>query len=516
VTVYGSARGVGRPYRGADRRRRTASADVALPRPPVLATIAVVCLGAGTPAFFLVHAQGSVTLETSYLALAASAVAVAAGATSLVAWRILGRAFYGWFGVALVVYGILHLADGGLASFGFAPAPAVMPLDWLLAAGIPAYLVWRAVSDAEVNATFAPFGSLVSAVGGGVLGLGVLGLVQSAGLVPAWVAGTEGRQTSGLLAGALWLGVAAVAARGTPGRPVAGRTWAWTVAVLLAASRLVALPAPDASVPQLASSVLVLVAASVALGCAIARLQTILGYEDGDRRHLHGALDATRRQIASEHERLDEWLHDLRNAVAGLRAADAVVRTGSDRLLAERAELAAAISAELARLQRLVDPASSLHVADVSLEDVVAPVVAAERTLGSRIEFRLQPARVRADHEILARVVQNVLVNARRHAPGAAITVSAGARDGSVELWVHDDGPGIPFHERLAVFQRGYRCSSGSQEGTGLGLYVARQLMGAMGGGIRVADDGRAGCSVVLTLPGADVPMPAGRLRAVS
>ena len=89
-------------------------------------------------------------------------------------------------------------------------------------------------------------------------------------------------------------------------------------------------------------------------------------------------------------------------------------------------------------------------------------------------------------HQILL----NLLNNARRHcsgAPGAirlAATVDAA---GQVELHVRDDGPGIDAARRAAVFEPFY---TSDPKGTGLGLYIARELAEANGASLELAPDG--------------------------
>ena len=116
-------------------------------------------------------------------------------------------------------------------------------------------------------------------------------------------------------------------------------------------------------------------------------------------------------------------------------------------------------------------------------------------------------------------VLSNLLSNALKYAPaGEPITVAVstvGPDGASMELSVCDRGPGIPEHEVERVFGRFERLSDrGTQAGTGLGLYIARQLAHAMGGslGYRANDGGgggEGGSCFALRLPAV------GRLAAV-
>ena len=252
-------------------------------------------------------------------------------------------------------------------------------------------------------------------------------------------------------------------------------------------------------------AVVVFCAMSLVLGTVLARVQSVLRIEDHQRLRLHRALAGTRRQAASEHEELEEWLQDLRNAVAGLRAADAVLRAGdgagSGDGLADRVPLAEAVTAELAGLHALVGSRRTLRPSDLDLGSVLAPVVAAERMLGTQIDADLGGLHAFADQGALGRVVQNVLENARRYAPNSRVVVTAGEVGPRVQITIRDFGPGIRAAERGAVFGRAERgTSSTGTAGAGLGLHVAQSLLSAMGARAWITDDS-PGCCVLVILP---------------
>jgi len=98
--------------------------------------------------------------------------------------------------------------------------------------------------------------------------------------------------------------------------------------------------------------------------------------------------------------------------------------------------------------------------------------------------------RVRADPDRLQQLLENCFRNAVEHA-GPAVTVTVGELDDSDGFYVEDDGPGIPAADRDRVFERGV---SGSEDGTGLGLGIVREIVDAHGWSVRVvaAADGGA------------------------
>jgi two-component system phosphate regulon sensor histidine kinase PhoR len=100
---------------------------------------------------------------------------------------------------------------------------------------------------------------------------------------------------------------------------------------------------------------------------------------------------------------------------------------------------------------------------------------------------------VQADKPGLTAVVQNLLENAIKYSPdGETVEFTAEKTNGKLRLTVADHGIGIPNDQKNAVFEKFYRI--GNEEvrkttGTGLGLYIVKQVVSAHGGTITVADN---------------------------
>jgi len=488
------------PYRGPDRRGRNLGI---LSSPSLLRVLAVslfVAIAAFVPVFFLIPRHPSASDFGSYAAITAGLIFLAAGGARLLVWKIVGRAIFGWIGAALVVLGALTAVCDGLSTSSVATVPALGPVGNLVTTALAGSMVWRALADEEVNARLRPLVFLVYALLGGLGVVGVLHAAQTNRLLPAWM-GTRAVGAGLDLASALiWVAVATVVVRAVRQKRYGVPPWAgFLVALLALAAGIRALsPLPWAS--TLAASACLFSAAALALGTSIQRIQGTLTWRDGAQRHLQLALTATMYQAARDRRALETWLHDLRNAVAGLQAADSVLwetlRSGAEA----EPELADAVTAELARLHAMIDPARQLRIDDVDLATVVHPVVVAERARGTSIEVQLEARSVLADADALGRVLQNCLTNARVHAPGSPVRIGASQRGQMVELVIADAGPGIDLAERSIVFERGARGKAGvGSDGNGLGLYVVRTLMSAMGGTVKIAESD-AGCRVVLGL----------------
>jgi PAS domain S-box-containing protein len=181
--------------------------------------------------------------------------------------------------------------------------------------------------------------------------------------------------------------------------------------------------------------------------------------------------------IASESERLTEIVDQLLN-VARLDAGDLQVERG-------RIDVGSVVS-------ELVETVEESGVMN-----------------GHRFEIDLpdEPLAAEADPDKVRQVFNILVENALRYSPGGC-TVTVGARrsDDRVEVRVADQGIGIPAAERERIFRKFYRAESAARDGaagTGLGLFIAKELVTAMGGRIWVESTEGEGSSFSFELPAA-------------
>ena len=171
----------------------------------------------------------------------------------------------------------------------------------------------------------------------------------------------------------------------------------------------------------------------------------------------------------------------------------------------------------LIRLEQLIETlltisqlaAGRLHLVreEVDLTDVVRRVVDSNadeiKWAGCRIDVSLSGSLVgQWDRARLALVVQNLLSNALKYGPGQPVQIRAEGTDGGVTLTVTDHGRGVPREHQERIFGKFERLRSETHvTGLGLGLWLVRQFVEAMGGRIEVRSAEGQGASFIVTLP---------------
>ena len=212
--------------------------------------------------------------------------------------------------------------------------------------------------------------------------------------------------------------------------------------------------------------------------------------------------------------------HELRTPLAVMLAATHTLRKLADRIPeAKRLELLDASIEQGNRLQRLIDElllvASAEHEEAEAIEcetEIAAFVAEIERETRSTAAGRLRVlvdgpvGRALADPARLRQIVLNLVDNASKYAPDGAIELRAASDGSSVHLALVDHGPGIPEADRARVFEQFVQLDQSStrrQGGTGLGLYLCRQLATLLNGTLTLESAPGGGCCFTLTIPAA-------------
>jgi len=180
------------------------------------------------------------------------------------------------------------------------------------------------------------------------------------------------------------------------------------------------------------------------------------------------------------------------------------------RYIASESERLTEIVDQLLNVARLDTGDLQVELGRIDLGSVVSEVVeTVEDGNGHRFEIDLpdEPLAAEADPDKVRQVFNILVENALRYSPqGGTVTVGARRNADRVEVRVVDEGMGIPASEREWIFRKFYRAESAARDGaagTGLGLFIAKELVNAMGGRIWVDSTEGEGSSFAFELPAA-------------
>jgi two-component system phosphate regulon sensor histidine kinase PhoR len=213
--------------------------------------------------------------------------------------------------------------------------------------------------------------------------------------------------------------------------------------------------------------------------------------------------------------------HELRTPLTSIYGfAETLLRGDVEFSDVERGTFLGYIASESERLINIVDDLLNvarletgtlgLNIATTDLGATVSESVARfaehqEGDLSVDVEIPRNAVLVRADREKLGQIVMNLVDNAVKFSPnGGRISVSARRRSDTAEIRVSDEGIGIARADQQRIFTKFYRAEEAAQhspQGAGLGLFLARGLLAAMGGRIWVESEEGRGSTFVFELP---------------
>lgn len=210
--------------------------------------------------------------------------------------------------------------------------------------------------------------------------------------------------------------------------------------------------------------------------------------------------------------------HELRTPLAAIKGWSSTLLSRGERMREDqRLTALQAVLGQAQRLEQLVlnilessriearvtgQESTIIDVSSAAVK-VVDEVVSARP---DRVVHLLAPdhgCTVRGSSVWLERALANLVGNAVKYSPDAEpVDVTVAVEDGEVVVRVSDHGPGIPGDARERVFERFERLEgTATQTGTGLGLYITRQLVRAMGGNVTVDDFAGGGSTFAMHLP---------------
>ena len=237
-----------------------------------------------------------------------------------------------------------------------------------------------------------------------------------------------------------------------------------------------------------------------------------------DRLH---SLEKARRQL------LANLVHELGRPLGAIRSAIQALLHGADKDAQLSSDLLTGMDDETIRLQHLLDDLAGLHDqvlgrlelnrAPVQIDNWLPNVLsfweAAARQKGLSWSEDIVPSlpTVMIDPDRMAQALGNIVSNAIKFTPaGGGISTTVRMQDHQLEIQVADTGLSIPENEREKIFEPFYRGSQGRRivEGMGLGLSIARDIISAHGGEIKVTSPPGGGSTFILQIPVEVLPAP--------
>jgi PAS domain S-box-containing protein len=212
--------------------------------------------------------------------------------------------------------------------------------------------------------------------------------------------------------------------------------------------------------------------------------------------------------------------HELRTPLAAIYGAALTLQRRDAALESQRERLLDVVAAEAERLARIVNDilwvsrveSGTLHVEVESCDasQLATAVVEAGRAhlpenLVLALDVEADVAPVAADGDKLRQILTNLLDNSVKYSPdGGTVRIHVTSDDASVRFAVVDEGLGIPAAEHHRIFEKFYRLDpelTRGVGGTGLGLYISRELVRRMNGRIHVDSTEGAGSVFTVELP---------------
>ncbi len=222
-------------------------------------------------------------------------------------------------------------------------------------------------------------------------------------------------------------------------------------------------------------------------------------------RFLNGTAASTR-NLAAEKEKIAALIadisHQTKTPIANIALYAALLAESGElspaqreqaEILQKQANKLSFLIGELVKRSRLETGLLKVHPKEQPvaplLEAVAAAFAPAAAEKGLSIAVEPTDAVAAYDRKWLSEALGNVLDNAVKYSPAkSTVTLRAAAFTYFCRIDVEDQGPGIPEAEQAAIFTRFHRApGTEDADGVGLGLYLAREILSAHGGYMKVA-----------------------------
>lgn len=231
-----------------------------------------------------------------------------------------------------------------------------------------------------------------------------------------------------------------------------------------------------------------------------------------------GSLEAERRLSQLQSDFIAMVSHELKTPLGFIKGySTTLLRPDTSWQPEDQQEFLSIIDEEADHLVELVDNLLDssrlqggnleLDIHPVELASVIDENVERLRVRYPSLDIRWQPPQqnslVEADAKRLGQVLENLTSNAAKYAGGGRLDIELEMGAEQATLSFRDKGPGIPQADSEQVFERFYRVPATKElaRGSGLGLYICRQIILAHGGRIFLGKSNRKGAEFIVQLP---------------
>lgn len=230
------------------------------------------------------------------------------------------------------------------------------------------------------------------------------------------------------------------------------------------------------------------------------------------------ALESEQRQSILHEDLLSTISHELLSPIGFIKGyTTTLLRSDTTWNPEMQQEFLAIINEETDRLQELIDnlldsariQSGSLAMdsqpvrLDSLLRDVVTRSIMHQTNLNIQLLIPQHLPHIQGDSRRLTQVFENLISNCVKYAPGSKLVITAGVIQEKIHISFSDDGPGIAPRYIPNLFQKFYRSPDSSTDirGTGLGLFICKQIITAHHGEIFAESDLGKGTTIHILLP---------------
>jgi signal transduction histidine kinase len=225
-------------------------------------------------------------------------------------------------------------------------------------------------------------------------------------------------------------------------------------------------------------------------------------------------LDDARRTMQLQQDFISTVSHELRTPLGFIKGYsttllrndttwDAATQREFLTIIDEEADHLTALLENVLESARLQSNTLPMNFQPSRIDSIIRDVVMRTQLRYKDVEIKvsLPAVLVQADSVRLTQVFENLIINAIKYAPGSPIIINAKQEKDDLHLTVADHGPGIAAEHVNHIFDRFYRVPGQSTSGTGLGLFICKQIILAHKGKIWVESSQGEGTTFHIMLP---------------